>query len=363
MKPEYTILLKLVRAGLCPCGPADVRDIPDTSVTDWDALLDYAMSQGVAYIASDGLSALAEAGVHTSLDGPGNEDIRLEWLGEQMKGELEFEDYRRSLGRLVRYMVKGGAGRIMVMKGYAAALNFPHPSHRSFGDMDIFSLDGKSDAVDALLSKFPGYESRRDNEGKHSHATFDGCSVENHFRFLGGGAREREMEEVLMHEALANSRPVDMDGATVYVPSATFNAIFLICHMAAHFTLENVSLRQLCDWWMFLRRESAQVDWNTVVPLLERGGRKAMFDLVNGVLVRFFGMEGSLVPPFDSDGDAENRFISFVMDAAPLRTSGVEAVLKYWRRRWNFRVAYGENWTSALLRSVAGHLGVLKCRG
>lgn len=346
---DNTMAETIRRAGLC----ANENDI------DWDALLDYALSQGVAYIACDGLRVLAEKGIKTGIDSAENEDIRLEWFGEQMKGELEYDSYVNTLSRLARYIDSNGAGRLLVLKGFGAGLNYPDPAHRSDGDIDIFSLDGRSELIDKLLSHFPGFAMRENEEARHSHATFGGVSVENHYSFtspVGDAVRDLCLEQALAAE-LKCVKPVELSpDATVYIPGADFNAVFYIWHMASHFTLEKVNLRQLCDWWMFLRAYSKDVHWDRIMPLLEQGRKKTFFGVVCGAMAEFLGMDLALVPSFERREADEHRFIEFVLSADQLETKGFEAVFKYVRRRWNFRIAHEQHWMSPLLKSTVNYL-------
>ena len=349
------------------CNQGLCRDI------DWNALLDFAVEQGMASVACDGIQRLSDAGLKTSLDLSRNEDIRYEWYGQMLTEEGDAAAYRKTLGHLFRHFADGGAERVMVMKGYSMALYYPEPMHRTFGDIDVYALGNdvtSAEKLDALLAGSPGYEQCDSETGRHSHASFEDISVENHYHFTtaaSGNHRDEAAEEFLVSEAALHSRAVTVEwgrgaaagkSATIYVPSPDFNAVFLMWHMANHFVLENVNLRQMCDWWMFLRAESSNVDWPRVLSIWESCGISRFAGIVNGALITYLGMDPALVPGGVVPGQMtdQQRFLNFVLYAKPLKTKGVEAVLKYWRRRWNIRVAHNESWLSALWRSVRSHL-------
>ena len=359
MNSESLLLLNLVRVGLGDEALADALaqkgvDSPDAPV-DWHSFLGLAASQGMSPIVTDALQNLSDRGLESSLDDEAWEEERYACFGDLMASEQQWEDYTRSLGRLSEYLSRGGAERILILKGFGLALNYPQPAHRTMGDIDLFALDGKMDSAEAELAKLRRYKGRESDKVRHSHAVFNKISIENHFHFTDASNPDRdgEMEALLLREAQEHSRKVDVgEGAGVWLPSADFNAIFLIWHMAAHFTIEKVNMRQLTDWLCFLRAESGNIHWDKVEEIWSRSRKKRFADAVNGVMISYFGMDPSLVPPFERCEEDERRFMEFVLESPPLETRGIEAVVKYWRRRWNFRLAHDSHWLPALLKAV-----------
>lgn len=347
MKPDHKLLLELVRLGLGGKAESGFSD----AGTDWNSLLETAIDQGVSTIAVDGLQALAQNGISTKLDLPENDDLRYAWFGELIGCEADAGDYLAKLSALMKYLQKHDSGRILIMKGYSVSLYYPNPSHRFFGDIDLYSIDGKTSTIDEALHARGG--------GRHSHSKFRGISVENHSRFTNTSGRHSgtaEIEKVLSYEAEHNSRQVTLNGITLYVPSPDFNALFLISHMANHFLLENIILRQICDWALFLKAESDSVNWDKVTALWKKAGLDNIAGLIDSVAVNHLGLDAGLVPPFNVKEEDEERFLTFILDNEPLKTSGPDAVLKYWKRRWNYRIASDRCWLSALLDSMKEHL-------
>lgn len=361
MTANSVLFLKLLRVAFC--SDEALRTLSSDNAfwqnVDWDALLSQISENGMEAIAFDGLQRLNGCdGFHSGLELEGNEDIRYEWMGLNITTEQDFEHYGKVLAALAGYLASNGAGRILVLKGYGLALNYPYPSHRTVGDIDIYSLDGKSAEIDKLLSRFAGFN-KCSRHARHSHATFHEISIENHYCFsdaVNNPRKDKALEQVLVEEALNHSRKMVIDGVEFYVPSANFNAIFLMWHMAQHFRLENVSLRQLTDWMNFLKKESSNVDWHLVTEVWSKNYKTEFASMVNGALIDYFGMDPVLVPSLPRNHGNETKFIDFVMEAPPLKIRGIEAVLKYWRRRWNFRITQNESWFRLLMRAVKRHL-------
>lgn len=360
MTDNSVLFLKLLKAAFC--SDEALRALSSDSAfrqnVDWDGLLGQISENAMEAIAFDGLQRLNGCdGFHSGLDLEENEDIRYEWMGFNITTEQDFEQYGKVLAALAGYLASNGAGRILVLKGYGLALNYPYPSHRTVGDIDIYSLDGKSEEIDRLLSRFKGFQIIQKGE-RHSHAMFDGVSIENHYFFTFPDSRvwDDGVEDTLKKDVASNSKAFVINGEGIYLPSATFNAIFMIWHMAQHFRLENVSLRQLTDWMNFLKKESSNVDWHLVTEVWSKNYKTEFASMVNGVLMDYFGMDPALVPSLPRNHGNETKFIDFVMEAPPLKIRGIEAVLKYWRRRWNFRITQNESWFRLLMRAVKRHL-------
>lgn len=355
MTDASRIFLKLLQAALCDDAALDAlrRDGTDWQSVDWDAVLDAVSQSGMEALSLDGLVRLDPA--FSVLNSEANENFRYEWLGMQYNVECEYETYRSKLAKLIAGLNRKGAGRVMVMKGYGLANNYPVPGHRTFGDIDIYSLDGNSELIDRLLSVSEDEDELKEMKMRHSHASFRGCSVENHYHFtnsFAGREYDETAERALIREATVNAVRMDIGGNEFYIPSPTFNAIFLMWHMAQHFIWENVTLRQLCDWMMLLKGHSSEIDWELVTKIWEQDRKTRFAAIVNGALIEYLGMDPSLVPPFERNRGDEERFIEFVLDDKPLKIRGVEAVLKYWRRRWNLRVSQDENWLKHLWKAV-----------
>lgn len=353
------ILISLIRIGLGDTGLRDsmIREGFDGAKVDWSRLLNIAYKQSVDAVVMDGIIKFSNKGLESFFDSPENEDVRYEWFGSIIECEELYAAYKNTVRDLLKYLDRGGAGRIMILKGLACAAAYPVPSHRTFGDIDIYSIDTAPSKVDGLLSSFDGYKPIESALDRHSHSSFKGTSVENHYFFtsLGRGhSRFLQMEEAL-HKEIPSCRQMNIEGVAAYAPSPTFNAMFLMWHMASHIKLDNLHIRHLCDWMTFLRKDSSAVDWDKVSAIWKTAKLERFAAAVNGLLIDKFGLDASLVPAFQRNARDEKRLLDFIFKTEPLETTGIEAVLKYWHRRWNFAVA-GDNFLAALLGSVIGHL-------
>jgi len=218
-------LFLLLRRALGRPRPAD-EAFAGLPAAAWHALYRLAAAQGVLGIAWDGLRLLEEAG-GLPADGAPPRELRIGWSFNTAQDERRYARQRRTI------------------------LCYPVPEHRPCGDIDIW-LYGRQQEADALLRREKGIAI---DEEKHLHTVFriDGVMVENHYDFLNVHAHpsNRQLERMLRTYAAQPGEEIDVEGATVVLPSADFNALFLLRHAAAHFAAAEIGVRHLLDWVVF----------------------------------------------------------------------------------------------------------------
>ena len=171
MTKDYIYLLTLVRLGIH--SEVDLELTP-TDV-NWQNVYNHAVEQGVVAIAWDGYSQLYEAGMVTvDMD----KQVKKQWIGMVIQSyEWKYPTYRATIGHLASLYAKHGI-KMMILKGYGLSLNYPIPSHRPCGDVDIWNY-GEYKRADKALNGDLGIEI----DNSHHHHTvfhFEGQMFENH---------------------------------------------------------------------------------------------------------------------------------------------------------------------------------------
>ncbi len=342
-------LIKLLALGL---GHDVEFDIPLEDV-DWPAVIRRAMTEGLDAIAFDGVQALYERRpeLTEALDASLG-DNKFQWLSYSLQVEQDYEAYREKLQGLAAFYNEEGF-RMLVMKGYGLSLDYPTPSHRPTGDIDLY-LFGRGAEADERVKERMGIAVNQEGD-KHSRFTFRGLSVENHATFLNVTEHRRlqPIEQFLEQDAL-NADEVFVGDAKICVPTVTMNAIFLPRHMAAHFLYEGIPLKQLVDWAVFLDRHSHEVDWKLVRLLAENAGHFKLFRALNGIVSSHLGVPAERLPAWGQDPTLEERVWQDILlpqkDLAARSLS--ERFLDYFRTRWKFRITYQESFFLYFLRHV-----------
>lgn len=198
-----------------------------------------------------------------------------------------------------------------ILKGQGIATLYPYPLLRQSGDIDVWTKTRVVNFADNINRGAKEIIKRLEavKEGEigrilyhHVHWNFDDVEVEVHYRPQAFNNPFVNKRFQMWCETEWNNR-VECDG--YYVPSADFNAVFLLAHLYHHLLFEGVGLRQVCDYAMFLQH----CDYNHEKALqsitefkMHRFARGIMW-----VVAHIFniGVERMFVEP----NEAEGRFI------------------------------------------------------
>lgn len=354
MKTEATYLLSLVRLGIHP----ETELKPSPEAFDWQAVSDTAGKHGVKAIAWDGYSRLYEAEmVKSDMD----KQVKKQWVGNLLLAtEQKYPKYRIAIGHLAAFYGKHGI-RMMVLKGYGLSLNYPIPSHRPCGDVDIWNF-GEYQRADKVLHDELGIAV---DNSHHHHTTFhfEDQFFENHYDFINVHSHpsSKVVEARLKELAFQDNEAIDIDGQRVYLPSPDFNALFLLRHTAAHFAGEHMSIRQLLDWGTFVQKYHDRIDWSGLVSFVDSVGMTPIFRILNGICVDYLGFAAELFPADRHPEEKrvlEDIFSPEFSDNCP---SGILRELMWrfqrWKHgAWKHRLVYPESMLRTFFVQVVSHL-------
>ena len=252
---------------------------------DWYALVALATEQGVAALAYDGLQMCYEA--DSSLVLPLDRDqkkVKYDWFGSVLNTEVYYERHRQALYELVSLLANKGV-KLMLLKGYGLSLNYPLPCHRPSGDIDFFCF-GDYEKANAIAR---GMKLMIDEKHhKHSSFRFASQSVENHFSFLNVYAHHSTARiEFVLEDLIAREEMLAIDG--FFIPSANFNALYILRHMAEHFASTGCTLRHLLDWALFCRSYCVDIDSKWFQRTIADVGMGHFLWLVNCLCDKYLG--------------------------------------------------------------------------
>lgn len=283
--------------------------------------------------------------------------------GMTLVAEDKFEQ-REGVIRRLAALLRKELIPLMILKGYGISRYYPIPAHRTFSDVDIYNC-GRIEEADRVIARELGIEI---DEGVHHHTkcVMDGVLVENHYDFINTSAHTSNLrfERLLKEEAERGVGEIEVGGERVLLPSATFNALFLMRHMAHHYAAERVSLRHLCDWKQFVEAEHTNVDWRRVGEIYEQFNMKRFADVVNALCTTHLGMAEGIVGSVRRDAALENRIFNDILyaefDEAMPKRGALKIVWwkvrRYAANRWKHRLIYNESWLRTFFHSAIGHL-------
>ena len=333
---------------------------------DWAWIIKTSNMQGVPALVADGLHIYIKT--NPNINPFANETAaeklkRIQWLGNVVAYERLYAKHEKAMADLAR-MYATKEIQMMVIKGYGLSLDWPVPNHRPVGDLDIYNF-GKWHAADALVAKTCGIKVDNGHE-HHTVFCFNGVSVENHYDFINTKAHRDAPNIEARLKALADKdyREIKVDGAKLYLPSADFNAIFLMRHMGQHFAGEHLNLRQVLDWGFFVRAHHKEVDWKATIDFLKEIGIYTFFYQINAICVDYLGFSESCFPTIERNKDLEERILMDILHpefAEEKPASGLIPILtfkfrRWWHNRWKHPLVYKEWLLPMFLTLLWSHL-------
>lgn len=321
-----------------------------------------ALEQGLSAIVLDGAQALTDrCGL---IDGRSmDKALKKQWIGTVIQNyEWKYEDYRKRIGQLARFYNEHGF-QMMVLKGYGLSLNYLIPQHRPCGDIDIWAFGKYKEADEALSREL----SIPVDSTHHHHSTFSykGYLVENHYDFVNvhyGHGNER-LEIVFKELAMDDSVRTEIDGQTVYLPSANLHALFVLRHNMLHFASTRMNLRQVLDWGFLLEKHGSEIDWPWLKSILDEYHMTDFFHCLNAICVEDLGFDVSVFPTFQFDVALKERVLHDTLSPE----FSEETPASIWKRitfkyrrwqanAWKQNLCYGDSRFKSFWVSVWGHL-------
>jgi len=367
-KNTRDLFLNLVKLGI---GTSKDAHIPNE--VDWRQLKALAERQGLSAVVLDGLNEVSKSNSQLSTR---NSQLKLSWIGEVMQNyEARYRAYEKAISSLAGFYNQHGF-KMMVLKGYACAMDWPNPKRRPCGDIDIW-LFGKQKEADELLesSEFKvqssesvdKYQRIKINNSHHHHTVFEwqGFTVENHYDFLNVHHHKSnvEMEAILKDLGKDDSHFVELNGEKVYLPSANLHALFLLRHSMSNFASTGFQLRQLLDWAFLVEKHGKEIDWDWLEGQLERFGMKKLYNVFNAICIGDLGFDVKLFPQVQFHPSLKERVLNDILspEFSEKETGGFfsRATFKYrrWKANaWKHKLCFKESMWSAFWSGVKGHL-------
>ena len=191
--------------------------------------------------------------------------------------------------------------------------------------------------------------------------------VENHYDFFNTFSikTNRELEPILKELAMDDSNFVEINGERVYLPSANFNALFLLRHMLMHFVACGVNMRNILDWAFFWEKEGRKVDSVWLKGIVDQYHMDAFFNIVNAICVNDLGFAPNIFPSVQYNPTLKERVLKDTlepeydwMDAH--RLGFLKRILfkyKRWKAAaWKRELCYGESNWSSFWMSIWSHV-------
>lgn len=359
------LFFALLRAGLHPDRPvpaSDAAGAAECPESVWREVYRISADQGVLGFVRDGMLHFRNSGVLPEGAGPSRQ-LNMQWSLNVERIETLYGKQRRAIARLAAFYRSHGI-RMMLIKGYGVSLFYPHPEHRPCGDIDIWLYGAQLQADEAMERE---WGIRIDTETHHhTKFTVDGILVENHYDFLNVHAHpsNRRIERELQRYAGEEGRTVEIEGVPVLLPSANFNALFLLRHAACHFAAEDIGMRHVADWARFIETQYDGIDWPALFRTAREMNMHRFLNSLCALSVDCLGMDAAIIPAFDRDPELERRIKNDILSpefSEKLPHKGLLRILsfkfrRWWANRWKHRIVYREGLLRTFFVQFRSHL-------
>lgn len=319
------------------------------TIDEWGALYKLSRNQGVLALVFDALKDV-------SAEMP--PQMRIQWAFGTMQVEERSDKQWYLANELCREYGKNGI-RTVVLKGFALSCYYPNPKHRECGDFDCFLL-GDFEQGDRVAEELGA--TVRFDDYKHSHINYKGLMIENH-KFctaIRGPKLNKEFEKFLQQLLIDDSFGIKpLNDSSIYIPSPTFSALFLIKHTMVHFLYEGIKIRHLLDWACLLKGEGESIDWEVVNHWCKRLHLDKFVEMMNATVNQYIGLA---LPCMGESFNYSNvdRFVRSVLydDTAVYNTTHASiwhqryAIVKnMMSSRWKFSKVYNKSLMLELFKS------------
>ena len=187
--------------------------------------------------------------------------------------------------------------------------------------------------------------------------------IENHQFFLPvrGNKKVKELEKHLRDIAFTKGKHKYAEGTNLLIPSADFNALFLIAHAMNHFLYETIRMRHICDWAFFLKEEQGNVDWKTFYHWCDKMSYTRFVNTINYICHHFLGIE--LCEDLNEDKAYVDRVLNDIWYADNIYNKhkskiGIRLAVarNFFHSAWKHRKMCDENPLLSLVRHCIGLL-------
>lgn len=188
--------------------------------------------------------------------------------------------------------------RAILIKGQGLATLYPNPLHRKSGDIDIF-FPYQSHYEKANLWAREKGEEIDDSENSKLGYTISNIRVENHERLasLTNVIANNRLQSIIEAEIkCCDSSYAIINGYRIEVPPPTLNLLIILVRITRYILNDGISLKQLVDLGMFMRKEGDKVDFVKLQGWIEKLKMKTIVQLIAAVEIELFGFEAEELP-------------------------------------------------------------------
>ena len=182
-----------------------------------------------------------------------------------------------------------------ILKGFAAAQDYPVPDVRKLSDLDILLTDPEALPKAKQVLEAIGFTTQEEQYANHHLCMREpgGKLIEIHTMFAEpfDDAKTNAFLEKLVPECSKHIVVKEIMDVDIPVLTDAYHAFELLMHMLQHFLLAGFGVKILFDWVVLWNRGLSEEDRKQYMELTERGRVKGFSDAITRVCVRYLGLK------------------------------------------------------------------------
>lgn len=252
----------------CALGTASINDCPTLNEEEWQYIWEESRRQTVAGLIWGVIEKIP-------MEKRPARELLLRWYAVAERIKHSNEILNKTAVDLVDVLQKDGFSSV-ILKGQGLALLYPEPMARTSGDIDIWVSGGRKRIVKYVRDQFPNEEVRYHHIG---FPLYQNVEVEVHFfpSWMNVPWRNLRLQKMFRAEESRQMKNYTSlgkeDAQAIPVPTADFNAVYILLHIFRHLLGEGIGLRQVIDYYYVLKNLST-AEHKQVVETLGKLGLK-----------------------------------------------------------------------------------------
>ena len=302
--PANPLFLELIRSAIWN-RKADENLFNDVNESVWKEIIVFAESQSVRALIYDGILTLPKS------VWPDKKTVYKLFLQTEIieKRNQKFIDELKSISAEYSKI----NCQFILLKGQGNGSLYPNPSHRSPGDIDLY-LYRKDDYLKANRWAVSNGFKLEDENIHHQGFEYHDIHIENHKNicFFGIKKYDRLIDEKIKDIIQKNMfEKIDLDGLRVKILPVELNAFYIFYHLFHHFIHLGIGMRQLCDWTLFMKTYSADINSKSFNELVDSFDLTYAMKSFASFTVKYLGAKPEYFP-FETD--INNKYVDIILE-------------------------------------------------
>ena len=287
LNKEQTCLLSLIKSSLFNLDPV----IPEN--VDWDNVYGLAKVQCIVPLLASCVPS----------------EYRNAWLDITCQSKARYMQMLYEQNSLIR-LLNANSIPLVIFKGTAAAVYYPVPSLRTFGDIDFYVSEGDFDLTCSLLEK-NGYFLAEQSDRHYSYIK-NGMEFELH-RVIS--SIHYKNVEIIYINGLNNSVDYKIENYSFPGLPIYENGLVLLGHIIAHLKQSGIGLRQIIDWMMYVHKELDDKAWSEQFsPFAHEAGLENLAITVTYMCKKWLGLNDEITWCDGADEEVAHELLIRVLD-------------------------------------------------